>query len=191
MISPPFSGQAGVSSKLGPGSPNYHVLSYRNHAAQLAGSCSLACDHGDVFCWEYSPHCPLHDWAFHMINFGHNSLNSHSFHAHNQTNCWSNWAQILWANFLLTLRWISAIPGLWLIQMFSPICRYTADRIELKLGRPTRYWPFQVWVTFGHAPRNSRCFLDAYLLSVFCAFADKLLIRFSSNLVSKLMMDLF
>ena len=42
-----------------------HVL-YRKHTSQLAGSCSLTCDHGDVVCLECSLHCPSPDWAFHV-----------------------------------------------------------------------------------------------------------------------------
>ena len=70
--------------------------------------------------------------------------------------------------------------GLWLVEQFPPICRYT-PLIGLSSNS-------QAWLTFGHeiGPWNSRCLLASDWLSSLQAFADKLLIRLSSHLVDQL-----
>ena len=45
------------------------------------------------------------------------------------------------------------------------------------------------WLIFVHAPLNSHCLVAFVWLSIFCAFADRLLIRFSSNLVGQLIIE--
>ena len=71
-------------------------------------------------------------------------------------------------------------------QAVSCICRQTLDQIRLKLGGPTHYGTFQVWVTLGHAPPNFHSFLATELSSSFHVFADKQLIVLGWNLAGKL-----
>ena len=121
------------------------------------------------------------------LTFGHTPRNSNFFHAYSD----KPWIELS-SNLVSKLFYSHSTEFCQLIgKKFLCICRYTADRIELKLGVLTRNEPLQVWRTFGQASRNCYCFLATDLLSSFCTFADKPLIRFSSYLVNRLIMDLF
>ena len=75
-------------------------------------------------------------------------------------------------------------------KQFQAICRYTTDQIEIKFSGPIHYGLPQAWLTFDHDPRNSHCLLASDQLSSFSAFADKMLIGFSSYLEGQFIMGL-
>ena len=105
--------------------------------------------------------------------FGHNQLNSHRFLASDLLSCFctfvdkpqiglsSNLVRNLIGGLLSLINlWSHSaefppFPGLWLVKQFLPICRCTANLMELKFGWSTHYGPPQVWLTFGHAPLHS------------------------------------
>ena len=68
------------------------------------------------------------------------------------------------------------------MEKFPCICRQTADWIELKVGEQTHRGPPQAWLTIGHAPLNTRRFLELKLIcrAVFVHFqtADRINVKF-------------
>ena len=82
-----------------------------------------------------------------------------------------------YGNGLVTLLWFSCVSG-------KPLWGLTSNLIGtfIVVLRP------QIWLTFGHAPLNIRCFLAYDRLCSFRPFTDKPMIGFSSNLVGKLIM---
>ena len=67
-------------------------------------------------------------------------------------------------------------------------CVQTVHLIEIELGRWTQYWVPQT--NFDNASLNSNDFLASNVFISFSAFADKLRIRFTSDLSDKLIMGL-
>ena len=109
-----------------------------------------------------------------------------------QTNHWSDWPQIWWANSLQALSSVidfwpcsaEFLPfsGLMLVEQFLYSCTKDADRImwiELKNSWANSLWAYPRLIKFGHAPLNSHHFLAPDWSSSFQAFADKPLIGFS------------
>ena len=80
---------------------------------------------------------------------------------HLQTDCWSHWVKIWWANtlqasasiinFWMLFTEFPPFSSIWLVDQFLHICRQTADQIELKFGRWTHHGtlrpdgPYKVW----------------------------------------------
>ena len=123
----------------------------------------------------------------------------------------SDWPQIWWMHipFLMRLArpdlllarllvkqfWsVSAefhsFPGFWLAKQFVGIFRQTADWMELRFSVWTHFLNLHAWLTFAQALLNSRHSLAFELLISFCPFADKPLIRLSSNVVGELIVVL-
>ena len=108
-------------------------------------------------------------------------------------------SQIWWGNSLVAFPGLihfwpftaefPQFPGLQFIEQFLCIYGETAGQIELKFSEQT-LWSHPSLMHFDLAPFYSRRFLACDWLSSFRAFAAKELIRFSSNLVSKLIADL-
>ena len=100
------------------------------------------------------------------------------------------WYSPVLINFWSRSTEFMQFSSLWLVEQFPCICRRTTHRIGLKFGGQTHYGTLQVWLTFSHAPLNSRCYLACDWSSSFRAFADEPLIGLGSNLVVKSVMGL-
>ena len=112
---------------------------------------------------------------------------------HFQTNRLGNWSQTWWIhslwysldliNFWTHCTDLPLFLGLWLVEQFLCMSGQTAQGIDFNLCGYICYGTPQAWWTFGYVPQNFHYFVAADWSSSFCAFADKLLIRFSSKLM--------
>ena len=95
----------------------------------------------------------------------------------------SGWFVIAVGGFKFISVW--EFPGFWLVEQFPHICRQPADWIELQFAG----WTHQDWLTFGHIVLNSHCFLTSDWSSNPLTFAEKPLIRLSTDLVASSLYD--
>ena len=89
----------------------------------------------------------------------------------------------IWQTFRGTQMNFCCFLDSWLVKQFLHISGQIAQGIDLKLGGYIYYGTCQVWWTLSYAPLNFCHFLASDWSNSFHIFADKLLIRFSSNVV--------
>ena len=69
----------------------------------------------------------------------------------------SLWGSPSLINFWTWSTKFLAFHNLWLIQQFPYICRQAYDLFGIKPDGTTHYGLQSAWITFDHAPLNSRC----------------------------------